>query len=237
MHSPVAAPPMLRFPRAPFVEERFRTKYRFVEAKRKIKFSYKLLRIMHGRYNAVISQSFHYPHSLSKHLSSDDPQTRIDLVDKISTGELVPVGASLRDSVWNFSIAGGQGAGLLEEIDVETSTDVPGDVAVEGPHAGVVGLVADYDIPRGDLAGGLDFAGLDGDHIAAVGVAGIGGDGRAVPFADTGADGPEVVAVKMHRVGDGSGVYDVEENGGVSVKVVDVALSIEGSLAVVSVEK
>ena len=159
------------------------------------------------------------------------------MVNNVGAGEGVPVSASLRDSIWDAGVAGGQSIRLLEQIDVQASTDVPGDVAVEGPHARVVGFVAEHDVAWGDLAGGLDLAGLNDEHIATVGVAGVGGLGGAVPFANTGVDDPEVVAVKMHRMGDGGGVDKVDEDGVVAAEVVDVAVGVEGCLSVVGVKE
>lgn len=61
---------------------------------------------------------------------------------------------------------------LLHEIDVQASADMPGDVAMERPHAGIVGVVLNDQIP----------VALDLLHVAALGV-GVTGD-SAVPCSD-----------------------------------------------------
>ena len=232
----------LSYPQLLFVVESFRTKYRFVEVKKKKGNQIRALTPSVYAWVAVsrplyYSLLYHAQTDQSESLCPDDPETGVDLVNNVSASEGVPVGASLRDGIWDTRVAGGQSIRLLEQIDVQASTDVPGDMAVEGPHTRIVGLVAKHDEAGGDLTGGLDLAGLNGEHVATVGIAGVGGLGGAVPFANTGVDDPEVVAVKMHGMGDGGGVDEVEEDGVVAAEVVDVAVSVEGGLSVVGVEE
>ena len=98
---------------------------------------------------------------------------------------------------------------------------MPGDVAVEGPDARVVGEVLQDDVAR--RGGGARLDELD---VAALGVLLM--DDGAVPGADALGQDVEVVPVQVHRVGGPELVLDDEPDGRVVAKVVGVPLRVEG---------
>ena len=102
---------------------------------------------------------------------------------------------------------------------------MPRDVAVEGPRAGVVGVVLQDDVGRVRRVGGA----LDELGVAALRVLRVGDD--AVPGAETLGEHVEVVAVEMHGVGRDEGVVDYEADGGVGVEVVDCPVGRVGEVA------
>ena len=113
---------------------------------------------------------------------------------------------------------------MLDGVDVEAGTDVPRDMAVEGPDAWVVGHVFNDDVAgchQGTVSG--DIGCWHKLHISALRVLCVSLNG-AVPLALALGEDPEVVAVKMHGVGDWSGVVDVKANGAIATEIVDVPL-------------
>lgn len=93
---------------------------------------------------------------------------------------------------------------------------MPRDVAMERPHAGVVRLVLQHEVP-------VRLHELD---VAPLGV-GLVDDG-AVPGAGAFGQHVEVVPVEVHGVGGGEVVVDDEADGGVVAEVVGVPLGVEG---------
>ena len=110
---------------------------------------------------------------------------------------------------------------LLDGVDVQARADVPRDVAVERPHARVVGDVLQHDVARG--GGGARLDDLD---VAALGVLLV--DDGAVPGADALGQDVEVVPVQVHGVGGRELVLDDEPDGRVVPEVVGVPLRVEG---------
>ena len=106
------------------------------------------------------------------------------------------------------------------------------EVAVERPHAGVVGVELQHGV-----VGGVVGAGPHEVGVAAHGVVGVGN--AAVPRAGTLGQHPEVVRVQVHRVRDGRVVVDHQPDGGVLAKVVHVPLRVlwEGRVAEVGEEE
>ena len=98
---------------------------------------------------------------------------------------------------------------------------MPGDVAMERPHAGVIGLVLEHDIARSGRGAGLDEL-----HVTTLGV-GLMDDGT-VPGADALGENVEIVAVEMHGVGSREFVLDDDADGTVVSEVVDVPFGVEG---------
>lgn len=94
-------------------------------------------------------------------------------------------------------------------------------MAMERPHAGVVGVVLQHDVSR--RSGG---ARLDELYVATLGVLLV-GDG-AVPGADALGEDVEIVAVQMHGVGGREFVLDDDADGGVVAEVVGVPLRVVG---------
>ena len=88
---------------------------------------------------------------------------------------------------------------------------MPGDVAVEGPRAGVGGLVLDHDIA----------VRLQELHVPPLRVGSV-DDGCAVPVPRALVQHIEVVAVQVHGVGGSGGVLDDEAYAAVAAGVVDV---------------
>ena len=119
-----------------------------------------------------------------------------------------------------------QQGGLLNRVDIQTTTDVPGDMAMEGPGAWVVGVVLQHNVRGGTVGlGALDKLG-----VAALGVGSV-GNGLAVPFAVTFGEDVEIVAVQMHGVGGDEVVVDDEADGGVGAKVINVPFGGIGEVA------
>ena len=66
---------------------------------------------------------------------------------------------------------------LLNRIDVQTRADMPRDMAMERPHARIVRVILEHDIPRR-----ASRAGLDDLHIATLGICLV--NDCAVPGSD-----------------------------------------------------
>ena len=96
---------------------------------------------------------------------------------------------------------------------------MPCDVAMERPHARVICLVLEHDIPWCARCTTLHEL-----HITTLRV-GLMGD-LAVPGSDALGQDVEIMAMKMHRVGGRELVLDNEPDGAVVTKVVDVPLGV-----------
>lgn len=101
---------------------------------------------------------------------------------------------------------------MLHQIHIQPAADVPGDVAVEGPHARVVRVVLHHEVA----------VRLDHLHVPPV-REGVVGDG-AVPGAGALGEDEEVVAVQVHGVQRTDFVVDDQPDGGVVVEIVHVPL-------------
>lgn len=82
---------------------------------------------------------------------------------------------------------------LLDRIDVQTRADMPRDMAMERPHARIIGVILEHDIPRR-----ASRAGLDNLDVATLGICLV--DDCAVPGSDALGQDVEIVAVEMHGV-------------------------------------
>lgn len=96
---------------------------------------------------------------------------------------------------------------------------MPRDVAMEGPRAGVVGVVL-----QDDVGGIVRGAALQHLRVAALRVLRV--RDVAVPFAEALGEHVEVVAVQVHRVRGEKFVVDYEADGGVGAEVVDGPLGV-----------
>jgi len=114
----------------------------------------------------------------------------------------------------------------LEDVGVETSADVPRDVAVERPDTRVIGGDLPYDVPTNREE--LDIATL---RVLWV------GDGDTVPLAGALMENEHVMAVQMHRVCCWRGVVDNDTNGRVGAEILDVPFRFEGKVSLVGLEE
>jgi hypothetical protein len=81
----------------------------------------------------------------------------------------------------------------LQKIHIQTGTDVPGQVTMERPDAGVVQDEIDHHVPDSNaLHTGLEYMGVSPHGV-------VEADG-AVPLAQPFGNNPEVVSVKVHGV-------------------------------------
>lgn len=71
------------------------------------------------------------------HYLAADLQTRVNLIRHVVVGPRTPVLASLRYRTWDVVVL--DLVRTLDNVDIQASTDVPGDVTVEWPHTSVVG--------------------------------------------------------------------------------------------------
>jgi len=114
-------------------------------------------------------------------------KSRINLIHHIRTSPGPPIPTRLRhdhrDIVFCDPIR------LFEDIDIKTRADVPRDMAVQRPHARVVGLELQHNIRRN--LGGL--RGLQDLDVAALRVGRI--DDRAVPGTEAFVEYVDVVPV------------------------------------------
>ena len=124
--------------------------------------------------------------------------------------------------------------GPLQHINIQARADMPRDMAMERPHAGIVHVKLNHDIP-GRAAG---VGGRQDLHVAALRVVDVGDS--PVPGARSRGQDEEVVAVQVHGVGgEGDVVVDDEAHGGVGAEVVDVPLRVVrvGGVALVGEEE
>ena len=130
-----------------------------------------------------------------------------------------PTNTGLLDTIRQHHLL--QQGHLLDRVDIQARTDMPGDMAMEGPDARIIGEVLEDDVAgRG---GGTPLDELD---VAALGVLLV--DDGAVPGADALGEDVEVVAVEVHGVGGRELVLDDDADGAVVAEVVDVPLRVEG---------
>lgn len=114
----------------------------------------------------------------------------------------------------------------LQDIRIQATRNMPGDVAMEGPDAGVVGVDLPYDVA----------VGREHLHIAPQRVVGV-GDGGAVPVPGSFVQDKHVVAVKMHGMGRRRGVVDHHADGRVGAEVLDVPRGGIGEVSLVGQEE
>lgn len=149
-------------------------------------------------------------------------KTGIDLSDNIMIGIISPIPTRLGHNPGDLPL--GDFLGVFHNVDVQAGADVPSDMAMEGPHARVVGIELDDHV-----SGALDLvAVLQHLHVATGRVL---LDGVTVPFALALGQDPEVVPVHVHGVRGPihvDQVADVETDRGVGAEVVDVPLWIIG---------
>lgn len=126
-----------------------------------------------------------------------------------------PVTAGLRHRGRNDSLL--DQLGLLHGVDVEASADVPRDMAMQWPHAGVIGVVLNDDKARGGRRAGLKEL-----HVPALRVGCM--HNGAVPRANAFGQYVEVVSVQMHRVSGAGVIFDDDPYAVIGAEVVDVPL-------------
>lgn len=107
--------------------------------------------------------------------------------------------------------------GLLHGVDVEARADVPRDMAMQWPHAGVVGVVLNDDVGRDGRSAGLNEL-----HVPALRVGCM--HNGAVPRASAFRKNVEVVSVQMHGVSGAGVVFDDDTHAVIGAEVVDVPL-------------
>ena len=109
-------------------------------------------------------------------------------------------------------------------INIKPLTNMPSNMAMQRPHARIIRLELEHDIPR---VTGRIIRGLEELDVATLRVDLLDG---AVPLADALGDDPEVVAVEVHGVGgvEAEVVVDDDADGGVCAEVVDVPLGVVG---------
>lgn len=101
---------------------------------------------------------------------------------------------------------------------------MPRDVAVEGPRAGVVGVVLQDNVRRVGRGATLDQLGVAALRVGLV-------DDFTIPLSEPLSEHVEVVAVQMHGVGRYEFVVDYEAHGGVGAEVMDGPLFGVGEVA------
>ena len=101
---------------------------------------------------------------------------------------------------------------------------MPRNMAMKRPHARIIRLKLQHDIPRLIR---LIIQGLQKLDITTLRIDLLDG---AVPLADALGDDPEIVSVEMHGVGDvvAEVVIDDDADGGVCAEVVDVPFGVVG---------
>ncbi len=159
-----------------------------------------------------------------------DLETGINLVNNIMTGISSPITTRLRHRRRKHPLA--QCGSLLDSVDIQPRTDMPRDMAMERPHARIVGLILQDKIPRGSSAAPLHYL-----HVTTLSVLLI--DDDSIPRSHTFGEDVEVVPVEMHGMGSSEFVLHDEADGGVVAKVVDVPLRVlgVGRVALVCEEK
>ena len=95
---------------------------------------------------------------------------------------------------------------LLDGVDVQSSADMPRDVAMERPHARVVGVVLQHDVP-----GRARSARLHNLYVATLSVGLV--DDFAVPGPHALGQDVEIMSVDMNGVGGRELVLDDDPDG------------------------
>lgn len=142
-------------------------------------------------------------------------QPGVDFFHDVVSAVIGPIAAGLSDDAGDDSLR--DQIGLLHGVDVETAADVPCDVAMQWPHARVVGVVL-----NGEVAGRGRRAGLKELHVPALRVGPM--HNGAVPGANAFRKHVEIVSVQMHRVSGARVVFDDDAHAVIVAEVVDVPL-------------
>jgi hypothetical protein len=121
-------------------------------------------------------------------------QPRIDLLRQILTTPRRPVATRLRHRRRELDLL--DLLGVRDSIHIQAAGHVPSHVAVERPHAGVVGFDLHDHVRR--CAVGLGV--VQNVHVAALWVLWV--DDAAVPFAVTFSKNVHIVAVVMETISD-----------------------------------
>ena len=130
-----------------------------------------------------------------------------------------PINTRLLDAIGQDSLL--QERLLLNGIDVQTSANMPRNMAVERPHTRVVSVVLQHDIAR--RSSGTTLHNL---HVATLGIRLV--DDFAVPGPDALRKDVEVMAVQMHGVGGRELILDNNSDGAVVAEIVDIPLGVVG---------
>ena len=110
----------------------------------------------------------------------------------------------------------------LQDIGIETSANVPRDVAMERPDARVI---------RGDLPDQVTICSHE-LHVSSLRVR-LSGNGNAVPISVTFVKDLHVVSVQMHGVRCGGWVVDYDANGSVAAEVSNVPFIGVGEISLI----
>lgn len=150
------------------------------------------------------------PYAPGHHSSATYLQTRINLLNHIVTAVFSPIATSLshdrRDSFLLDELR------LLHHIDVQTTADMPGNVAVERPYTRVIRVVLDDKVA-------IRLYHL---NIATLGVENV--FDTAIPCSGTFRQDVKIVAVKMHGMCGSGFVVQDDPDAVVGTEVVDVPL-------------
>lgn len=146
-------------------------------------------------------------------------QPGIDNIHDGAVGVCVPVAARLPDGIGDDSLE--DLVRSLHDVDVQPRRYVPGDVAMERPHAWVVG-----DELEGNEAGDAVRRRLDDLHITSLGVLLV--NNGPVPCAHSLGEDVEIVPVQMHRMRSAAEIFDEDPDAVVGAEVVHVPLGIKG---------
>lgn len=142
-------------------------------------------------------------------------QAGIDFGNHVVPAVIGPVAAGLSHRGRNDSLL--DQIGLLHGVDVEARAHVPRDMAMQGPHAGVVGVVLNDNKTRARRTSALNDL-----HVPALCVGRM--HNGAVPCANAFGKNVEVVTVQMHWVRGAGVVLDDDTHAVVVSEVVDVPL-------------
>ena len=118
-------------------------------------------------------------------------QPTVNLIDDIIASVNRPVSTNLVDDPRQDPLL--QQVSLFDGVDVQASTNVPGDVAMERPDAGIVGRILQDDVAG--ISGGAVLEHLD---VAALRVLRV--IDFTVPGTDALGEDVKIVAVQMHRM-------------------------------------
>jgi hypothetical protein len=118
----------------------------------------------------------------------------------------------------------------LKNVDVQTATDMPRDMAMKGPNRGIILGPLENNITGCD-GSIIGLSRLHKLNVAHLGVRWV--DNCAIPCTYTFIEDMEVVAVKMDRMGHEKEVVEDQADGGVGAKIEDVPLRLKRKVALV----